>query len=142
MSREVGIMALNPVCLSVDGESVFPSRIIYTRDWIERLVDQNQEAIPEGRLIIACSYESHRWILKAVEEAQEEATNYLHTAGRKQVFVTAQGDIFGRPEILLEVVLKYWQEWHSEDPRWAWSQETIKEFFHLYQWAIIYIDVY
>ena len=133
MSREVGIMAINPDSLSLDGKAVFISNVRYTKDWIEKVMNQNQDASVEGRLIIACSYDAHRWILKAVEYAWDEA---------HEVCITGEDDIFADPKILLEVILKYWDEWHAEDPRWSWSKEMITEFFNRYRWAIIYIDVY
>lgn len=130
MSREVGITAINPNGLMVDGGHVFISGVNYTKEWIEKVVDQNQDVLLEGRLIICCSYDAHGWILKAVEEAQEE------------VYITDEDDIFATPEVLLDVILKYWKEWHAEDDRWSWSQDMITEFFNQYKWAIIYIDVY
>lgn len=133
MSREVGITALNPDGLSLDGKPVFISNVSYTKDWIERLLDQNQDALVEGRLIIGCSYCAHHWIVKAVEYAWDNG---------HQVFITGEDDIFADPKILLEVILFYWHDWHSQDDRWAWSQEMITEFFNQYKWAVIYIDVY
>lgn len=135
MSREVGITALNPDALSVDGKAVFRSKITYTKEWIEKVLEQNKDAdaYVEGRLIIACSYDAHAWILKAVVYAWDEG---------HEVFITGEDDIFADPKILLEVILKYWDEWHSQDPRWSWSQEMITEFFNRYKCAVIYIDVY
>lgn len=142
MSREVGITAMNPNGLMLDGGHVFLSGVSYTKEWIEKVLDQNQDTLIEGRLILACSYNPHGWILKAVEEVQKSAPHYMHMSNRKQVCITDEDDIFAAPEVLLNVILKYWEEWHSEDPRWSWSQEMIREFFNLYKWAIIYIDVY
>ena len=132
MSRQVGITALS-ANLRVDGKRIVWSRVSYTQEWVEKLLDQNQKALVEGRLLIACSYNSHRWILKAVEYAWDQG---------HQIFITGEGDIFADPKVLLEVILKYWDEWHAEDDRWAWSQEMITEFFNQYKWAVIYIDVY
>ena len=130
MSTEVAIVAISHNGLRIDGEHVMRSDIRYTKEWIEKALEQNQDALIEGRLTIACSYDALRWILKAVKFGQE------HGMG---VFVTDGDDIFATQEILLEVILKYWNEWHAEDPRWSWSQEAIREFFHQYQWAVIYI---
>lgn len=134
MSREVGITALNTVNLSVDGKAVFRSNITYTKEWIEKLMKQNQDAPIEGRLIVACGYDPHNWIMRAVLEG---------LANEFEIIVTDENDIFAPPGCLLEdVILPYWREWHLHDPRWAWDKRTIKQFFDLYMWALIYIDVY
>lgn len=133
MSRQVGITALNPDSLSLDGKPVFISNVRYAKEWIERVLGQSEGALLEGRLIIGCSYNAHHWIVKAVEYALDNGHD---------VCITWEDDIFADPKILLEVILKYWDEWHSQDPRWAWSKDMITEFFNQYKWAIIYIDVY
>jgi len=133
MSREVGITAISLDGISLDGKPVFSSDISYTKEWIERVLEQNQDVLVEGRLIIACGYNPHICILKAVLEGQGKG---------QEIVVTHEDDIFAPPHILVEVLFRYWEQWHSEDPRWSWSQQTIREFFNLYKWAIIYIDVY
>jgi len=136
MSREVGITAISHLMLKVDEQDVTMSNAIYnSKDWIEKVLEQNQDHMIEGRLILACSYDAHRWILEAVRKLNQWGAG-------AEIFITDEDDIFAPPGRLLELLQQFWDEWHSEDPRWSWSQETIKEFFDLYKWAIIYIDVY
>jgi len=133
MSREVGITAISLDGISLDGKPVFSSDISYTKEWIEKVLEQNQDVLVEDRLIVACSYNAHGWIVKGVRDGQ---------AKEQEIVVTDEADIFAPPRILEGILFRYWKQWHSEDPRWSWSQQTIREFFNLYKWAIIYIDVY
>lgn len=136
MSREVGISALNTDTLSLDGKAVFRTNITYTKEWVEKLIEQNPEAgeYLSGRLIIGCSSEAHKWIMRAVREGQ---------ANGFDIIVTDEEDIFAPPGCLLEdVIFPYWREWHDHDPRWDWGKRSIRQFFDLYMWALIYIDVY
>lgn len=133
MSREIAIEAIWHISLCIDGKTPNASDVEYTKEWIEKALEQNQDVAIQGRLIIACGYRPFHWLIKAMEEAQEEG---------KVVFLTDEEDIFGKPEVLEEIILKYWEDWHREDDRWLWSQNTIKEFFKLHRWAIVYVYVY
>lgn len=98
----------------------------------EANTDPAGKIITEGYLIIGCSSTSLIWIDKASKEHPkwwEFGTN-------------GDEDIYAAPELLQEAILKYWKEWHKEDGRYPWSQGTIKDFFSIYSWAIIYLDVY
>jgi len=133
LSREIAIEAIWHISLKIDGKTPNQSDIEYTKEWIEKALDQNQGVELQGRLIIGCSHTAFHWIVKAMEAAQKEG---------KEVFLTDEEDIFGRPEALEDIILKYWDEWHAQDDRWQWSPDMIKEFFKLYNWAIVYICIY
>lgn len=133
MSREIAIEAIWHISLRIDGVTPDQSDVEYTKDWIEKALEQNQDVALQGRLIIGCSHTAYHWIMTAMEAGQRDGW---------QVFVTDEDDIYGRPEALLHIILEYWDPWHQQDERWNWSQETIKEFFKLYSWAIVYIYVY
>ena len=133
MGRQISLTALFPW---LHGKRVSKDDISYTNKWFQEILNEygkgDQHAVIEGRLVIGCE-SAHQWILKAVEAEQQR---------RQPVVITDDDHIFGPPEKLLEVVLRYWCEWHAEDNRWLWHKQTIADFFEFYKWAIIYIDVY
>lgn len=133
MSREIAIEAIWHISLKIDGVTPDQSDVECSKKWIEKALDQNQDVALQGRLIIGCSHTAFHWIMTAMEAGQKEGM---------QVFVTDEDVISGRPEALEYIILKYWDEWHLQDDRWNWSKDTIKDFFKLYKWAIVYIYVY
>lgn len=133
MSREVAITAISHLSLKVDGDHLKYDPVkAYGKRWIEEVLKQNPDRSVEGRLIICCSYDAAGWIVRAVKEGQ---------ARDEEIYITDEDDIYAPPGRLLQVLLWYWDQWHEEDPRWAWSKQAIVEFFNLYRWAIIYIEV-
>lgn len=133
MSRHITLTALYPW---LHGNRVSKADITYTNEWIQETLNEydkgDQHAVIEGRLVIGHG-SAHRWILRAVEDAQ---------ARGEPVVITDDEDIFGPPEKLLQIVFKHWGEWQAEGDRWLWKKQTIRDFFKFYNGAIIYIDVY
>jgi len=132
MSTEIALKAINLNGLMLDGEHISSRDISYSKEWLDKVMAQNQDERAEGRLIIGCSWDACAILMRAVSEAKRKGV---------EVFVTDEEHIFADPVLLLALLLGIWERWHFEDPRWVWSQNTITEFFGLYQWAIIYIEV-
>lgn len=133
MSRQLALEAIWPITVTVDGKTPDIRHIEYTKEWFDKLLEQNQDIEPEGRLIIGCSYRAGHWMFESMEEVQERGGN---------VFMTDEEHICGEPEPLCKSILENWNEWHEQDERWHWSANTITQFFELYKWAIIYVNVY
>lgn len=129
MSREIALEAIGTALLEFSG-------VEYTPRWFEEFLLVNEDDLAdakEGRIILGCSSTPLLWVDKAMNEIDPLS---------RRVFRTADEDIFGEPDLLQEVILKYWDEWHEEDDRWGWSRQTVVDFFRLHTWAIIYIYVY
>ncbi len=127
MSTEVALIAVNPNSIRNLG------KLEYRAKWLNSL-EHEQPAIntfPEGRLIIGCSITASLWILRALDQPSLGLGDCT----------TDEDSIYCEPEILHSAILRYWREWHEEDERWAWSRQTIQEFFDRYKYAIIYVEV-
>lgn len=92
----------------------------YNEDWInENLSEPIQHIEPEGKLTLGYGSAVH-FIYKGVE------------AGPPEVIMSDEGDIFGPPRQLKQVIHYAWDTWHKNDARWNWRWETIQDFFTRY----------
>jgi len=92
----------------------------YTEDWINENISGTIQIIePDGKLVLGYGSAMH-FIYKGMEHAGAE------------VITSDEGDIFGPPKLLKQVIAHEWETWHKNDPRWNWRWETIEDFFARY----------
>lgn len=122
MSTQIELQAWEIILREEELEDLTP----YTKEWMDTAEKWKESNIlVEGCLTLGYETAQH-YILETLRELQVEG---------KDIFESDEDSIIATPEILKDVILRNWSDWHEADPRWLWKEETIIDFFTLYDRA-------